>query len=161
MIPSDVPGIPTIEELMAIAESNFKIDLNGIHGRSHWLRVTGNAQHIVKTDGGDLAVATCFGMLHDCCRNSDYGDHRHGHRASELILKIRLGLDPKQLRLLFLAIREHSEAKVSAEPTIGACWDADRLELPRIGSEERPFYVDPEYLSTTTGAAMCQGLAKV
>lgn len=155
----DVPGIPTCSELMAVAETKFKIDLDGIHGRRHWASVTRNAQRIVKADGGDLAVATCFGMLHDCCRLTDGNDRKHGYRASELMLRINLGLNPKQLRLLFLAIRSHSEAQVSTEPTVGACWDADRLDLPRIGTAEDPFYVDPDYISTTTGLAMCDALA--
>jgi uncharacterized protein len=33
---------------------------------------------------------------------------------------------------------------VSRDPRVGACWDADRLHLPRVG-----FDVNPALLSTT------------
>jgi uncharacterized protein len=134
------------EPFLVSAREKFALDVHGIHGEEHWLKVTANARRIVRADGGDLLVATLFGIFHDCCRKSDGYDHNHGKRAAEYVQTLDLGLDEKQKRLLFLAISKHNDGLVSGEPTIGACWDADRLDLPRVGTE-----VDPEYLSTDEG----------
>ena len=45
--------------------------------------------------------------------------------------------------LLVEACRYHSDGIVDAHPTIQACWDADRLDLGRVGI--RP---DPRFLCT-------------
>jgi uncharacterized protein len=37
----------------------------------------------------------------------------------------------------------HTEASPTDEPTLGVCWDADRLNLWRVGKEPLP-----QYLST-------------
>jgi uncharacterized protein len=44
---------------------------------------------------------------------------------------------------LEFACQEHTNGGVSSDPTIGVCWDADRLNLGRV--EIRP---DPRWLST-------------
>jgi uncharacterized protein len=36
------------------------------------------------------------------------------------------------------ALARHSSGVVSQEPTIGTCWDADRLHLPRVSIQPRP-----------------------
>jgi uncharacterized protein len=52
--------------------------------------------------------------------------------------------------LLGFACEEHTNGGVAPDPTVGACWDADRLNLWRVGI--RP---DPRLL--TTGAARSEG----
>jgi uncharacterized protein len=51
-----------------------------------------------------------------------------------------------QLVKLQAALVDHDRGLVSIDPTIGACWDADRLELGRAGVKVRP-----DLLSTSTG----------
>ncbi|MCA9794566.1 MAG: hypothetical protein KC910_22315, partial [Candidatus Eremiobacteraeota bacterium] len=41
---------------------------------------------------------------------------------------------------------DHEKGRVSQDPTIGACWDADRLDLDRVGKAP-----DPDLMSTPTG----------
>ncbi len=135
-----------LELYLTLARAKFTMDLMGIHGEAHWLKVTTNARRIAMADGGDVLVATLFGVFHDCCRKSEGHDHNHGKRAAEYVQTLDLGLNTEQKRLLYLAIMGHADAKVSGNPTIGACWDADRLDLPRVGCE-----IDPEYLSTDEG----------
>ncbi|MBB6018173.1 hypothetical protein HNQ04_003450 [Deinococcus radiopugnans ATCC 19172] len=31
------------------------------------------------------------------------------------------------------ACKHHASGQTTDEPTLGACWDADRLDLPRVG----------------------------
>ncbi|MBN2345700.1 MAG: hypothetical protein JXO51_04855 [Candidatus Aminicenantes bacterium] len=45
-----------------------------------------------------------------------------------------LPLEPEQLALLKRAMSGHAGGRVSGDPTIGVCWDADRLDLWRVGS---------------------------
>jgi uncharacterized protein len=47
------------------------------------------------------------------------------------------------MELLVTACSRHTCGSVSADPTIGTCWDADRLDLARFG-----IVPDPELLST-------------
>jgi hypothetical protein len=43
--------------------------------------------------------------------------------------------------LLVDAIHHHTAVKTTNNPTIGLCWDADRLNLWRIGIEPRPSFL--------------------
>ncbi len=38
---------------------------------------------------------------------------------------------------LVIACRDHSRGRTSPDPTIGSCWDADRLDLLRCGIHPR------------------------
>jgi uncharacterized protein len=42
-------------------------------------------------------------------------------------------LSARALSQLIRAIRHHSGGKVSTDATIQSCWDADRLDLGRVG----------------------------
>ena len=52
-------------------------------------------------------------------------------------------LDEPRFWTLLDGLRLHSDGRVSGDPTIGTCWDADRLHLPRVSI--RP---DPALFST-------------
>jgi len=52
-------------------------------------------------------------------------------------------LEEAEIGLLGFACEEHANGGVSPDPTVGVCWDADRLNLWRVGI--RP---DPRFLST-------------
>jgi uncharacterized protein len=52
-------------------------------------------------------------------------------------------LDKEGMKLLVRAIHVHTGGQVENDPTIGTCWDADRLDLPRVGKT-----VNGAYLST-------------
>jgi uncharacterized protein len=54
-----------------------------------------------------------------------------------------LALLASELDLLALACEQHSEGRVQGDVTVLTCWDADRLDLGRVG--QRP---DPRRLCT-------------
>jgi uncharacterized protein len=88
--------------------------------------------------GGDETVVRLFAILHDSCRENDGKDPDHGPRAADLLAELAeelRALDADRLVLLEQAIRHHTEGHVSADPTIGTCWDADRLDLGRVGTQ--------------------------
>src|SRR5262249_24487970 len=55
--------------------------------------------------------------------------------------------------LLYYACAWHERGRVSDDPTIGACWDADRLDLPRVGTQPMP-----ELMSTEEGKARARAV---
>ena len=79
-------------------------------------------------------------------RVNDSIDPMHGPRAAVLARELRGGpfdLGDEEMDLLAFACEEHTNGKLGKDQTIGVCWDADRLNLWRVGFEP-----DPRFLST-------------
>ncbi len=119
-----------------------------LHGESHWLRVAKVGLELARqTPDCDLTVIYLFGLLHDTQRLSEGRDPEHGERASEFAQKLNnqyVSLAPDQLETLTYACYEHDKGKVSDDPTIGLCWDADRLNLWRVGIIPKRKYLSSE-----------------
>jgi uncharacterized protein len=125
-----------LTKVINYATSIFRCGSASIHGLSHWQRVENSARLICKDTSADLTVVCFFAYLHDACRLNDGGDLQHGPRAADRLSQIPEDiavLNEPQLYLLDRAIRYHTEGNTSNDPTIGACWDADRLDLGRVG----------------------------
>lgn len=131
--------------LIALIKSEFKIDWQGIHGANHWARVLHHGKNIGQIRKADLMVVELFGFLHDSCRLNDGRDPQHGARAAEFAHSIHgdfYSLHPMQLEKLCYALKHHSGGGVSLDATIQTCWDADRLDLGRVG-----IFPSPQFLS--------------
>ncbi len=121
----------------------------GIHGDEHWRRVAENGLDLAEAEGVSRQVAVLFAILHDCRRENDGHDPGHGPRAADLAMRLghdALGVSPAELAGLAQAMRLHDRGQVTDDPLIGVCWDADRLDLIRVGI--RP---DPRLLCTAAG----------
>ena len=134
--------------LVAQVLAGYRLDPAGIHGPAHWLRVRANGLALAaRTPGADATVVELFALLHDCRRHDEGRDHGHGERsaahAERMAREGLIRLDPSRLETLAAACAGHEHGGVSADPTIGCCWDADRLELSRL--HRRPI---PRLLST-------------
>lgn len=141
----DEAGFRPLPLLIAIRRQ-YRLRWDGIHGIGHWERVWRIGQALAEETGADRAVVRAFAFLHDACRLLDSTDPGHGRRGGELARRLNrdcLGLASEQLALLVTACRGHTSGFTSDDPTIGACWDADRLDLARCG-----IVPDPELLST-------------
>jgi uncharacterized protein len=119
-----------------------------LHGVQHWLRVAElGAELAAETVGADLAVVGAFALFHDSQRENDWDDPGHGARGAKLAAEMRraglLRLDDDQLGLLVEACTDHTDGLTTFDPTIGCCWDADRLDLVRVGMKPAA-----EFLST-------------
>ncbi len=129
-----------LEAILNEAKKVFSLDSAWTqHGPRHWEQVEKNAIMLGEhTVGCDMEVARLFALLHDCKRRNEGRDPEHGARAAEFaqVLSDRgmLGLNAGQLATLKYAMTHHNGGKVSDDPTIGVCWDADRLDLPRVGT---------------------------
>ena len=123
--------------------------LGRTHGVSHWDRVYENGQKLLTPEVNPLVVAL-FAYLHDSCRKNDGEDLYHGQRAAEWIETLRdsylKDLTDEEFSLLKEACRLHTVKHKTGNPTIDACFDADRLDLWRVGITP-----DPKRLATEKG----------
>ncbi len=114
-----------------------------IHGEEHWRCVAATGLTLAGgTQGCDRELVVLFGLLHDTRRENEHLDPGHGPRAAAYSRELAgagiLALEAARLERLCLAIAEHTNGLVSSDPTVGSCWDADRLHLPRVSIEPDP-----------------------
>ena len=143
--------------LRAVEEHFGPYAHSSIHGVSHWKMVEKNALKIAAFSGADILVVTLFAWFHDSCRVNDHTDDGHGNRAAEYAMTQRgvlFQLDDHCFELLLEALRDHTNGKVSIEATIGTCWDADRLDLTRVGE-----FLKPKFMSTAKGKELAFSLS--
>ncbi len=118
-----------------------------IHGVQHWQNVEHHGLTIAEDSGADIAVVTLFVWFHDSCRLNEHIDEGHGSRASELAAMQRgklYDLPDHAYALLIEACNDHTCGKTTKEITIGTCWDADRLDLTRVGARPREALMSTE-----------------
>jgi uncharacterized protein len=123
------------EDVLALlkAESGF-ID-SRIHGLKHWQTVERNGHYLADFNGADKKVLSYFAYFHDCMRENEYRDKGHGPRAAAFAKKHRdiIPLNEVQFKQLTDACKGHTYGKRPECITINTCWDADRLDLGRVG----------------------------
>lgn len=136
------------------------------HGLEHWMRVERNARWLAsKTPGADELVCRAFALLHDSQRHDDGYDVHHGPRAAQYVTQLQEEygddwiLDGDQTYELKRACNGHTAANpdpdktslnpLTMDPTVACCWDADRLDLGRVG-----IVPDAKYLFTEEGRAL-------
>ena len=129
---------PGRDPLLDLVTPGFQLPKQSEHGPWHWERVAWLGDCLaVKTPGADTEVVRMFAYLHDCKRVAEMGDPDHGPRAAAYVQRLaldgKLDATDKQLRLLVEACDGHSRGGRTSDPTIGVCWDADRLDLIRVG----------------------------
>lgn len=129
-------------DVLRAALERFELDRDGIHGVAHWGRVRANGLRLADVTGARKDVVEAFAFLHDSCREDDNDDPGHGERAASFVeyLAVRrvLTLDAVGIQLLTMACRWHSLGAVLDDVTVSTCWDADRLDLGRIGIRPDP-----------------------
>jgi len=140
-------SIPNAGRLVdAVLERSTGKD-SSIHGESHWQLVAAAGLSLLpETPDADPALVFLFALFHDSMRFNDSFDPMHGPRAAVLARDLRGGtfeLGDEEMDLLAFACEEHTNGGLSEDPTVGVCWDADRLNLWRVGFEP-----DPRFLST-------------
>jgi len=127
--------------LIEAIRSRYALDWNGIHGVSHWARVRNNGFKLAAQNGANRQVVELFAFLHDSCRLNDGYDREHGRRAArfaESLLDTHIFLPDHDFELLVHACTNHTWGNTVADITVQTCWDADRLDLGRIGTIPDP-----------------------
>ncbi len=132
--------------LLQDIRSQLSIDPHGIHGLAHWSRVQHHGSVLAEACGADRLVVELFGWLHDCRRENEDHDPEHGSRAVDYIRVLNgcyFSLDRHQFETLRIAVSDHSKGLMHDDPTIQCCWDADRLDLGRVGIKPDPAFLSP------------------
>lgn len=130
-------------------KKHFKLEQDSLHGPVHWEKVEQIGLAIARKNGADQEVVRLFAWLHDSCRENENHDEKHGERAAKLAKKLRgkmFNLTDDQFEKLHFACAQHAHGMVCQDMTVGTCWDADRLDLGRVGTNP-----EEEYMSTKEG----------
>ena len=139
------------KEIIKIIRSQFELDWHGIHGASHWARVRENGLRLAEVTGAHMQVVELFAFLHDSRRRHDGHDPAHGPRAGQFVRSLvgtAFEIESIHLDLLVAACEGHSDGHAEGDITVLTCWDADRLDLGRVG-----IMPDPQRLCTEAARA--------
>jgi len=139
---------------LVITKVFLKLPFNSssIHGLDHIYKVLKNGLQLAGQTGADKTVVALFALFHDFGRKTDGFDPGHGARGAAEAERLRrqgfFEIDDERFEKLVYACTRHTDGLISADPTVGTCWDADRLELTRVGIIPRM-----KYLSTQAAKA--------
>lgn len=123
-------------QLIKTVMSQLAIDWRGIHGITHWARVLHIGMHLAKKNGANSKVVQLFALFHDSKRMTEGSDPDHGPRAAQFALNLHemfFKLGGNELHLLVEACRKHTSSADHENMTVKTCFDADRLDLGRVG----------------------------
>ena len=86
-----------------------------------------------------------FAYLHDKCRLDDWEDLEHGVRAADMLQTLRetvlRDFTDEEVALLERACRCHTTEHRTGIPTVDVCFDADRLDLGKVGVVPNPMFM--------------------
>lgn len=151
--------IPRLAESDILEVRDFALNgwtLGETHGLPHWQRVERNGILLSSVDGRiregiNIKVVRFFAYLHDKCRIDNWKDIEHGVRAAEMLPTIKdtilKDFTDEEFSLLERACRFHTTERHTGNPTIDVCFDADRLDLGRVG-----IIPNPKLMATEQGA---------
>jgi uncharacterized protein len=140
--------------LWSIVIAQFPMGKHSIHGPRHWKQVEENGLLLAKETGADEKIVKLFSMFHDSRRENEHIDDGHGLRGSELAQSMRgsyFDLPDDSFEILIKACRYHTDGQTTSDITIATCWDADRLDLPRVG-----IIPDPDRMGTAPGRRLAR-----
>jgi uncharacterized protein len=135
-----------LKPLVQMILEGYALPWHGTHGVGHWARVLENGLRLADGTGVNPDIVSLFAVFHDSRRINEGGDHGHGRRGAELAAELRgtlFRLPDDDFLLLRLACEGHTDGGTVADLAVQVCWDADRLDLARVGKE-----VDPARLCT-------------
>jgi uncharacterized protein len=122
----------TIHSILA----RYALPREGTHGVPHWARVLENGRRLSKVTGAKTHIVELFAVFHDSRRINEGIDNGHGRRGAELareLCGIGYELVDEDFDLLIQACDLHTEGHLDGDITVQTCWDADRLDLGRVG----------------------------
>ena len=126
-----------------------------VHSITHWKQVERNGLRLATETGADTTVVQLFALFHDSKRKHDGPDLEHGPRGAEFAKECfeqhRFDITQEQFDQLYHACMFHTIEPRSGDATIDTCYDADRLDLGRVGMT-----LDPNKMATEFGARIAQ-----
>lgn len=128
---------PIVQAILA----EYALHIDGLHGVAHWARVLENGLRLSEQTGATVEVVRLFAVFHDSKRISDGSDPDHGRRGADFAKSLRgrlIDLSDGDFELLHRACAGHTHELTHPDITIQTCWDADRLDLGRVGITPHP-----------------------
>lgn len=122
----------------------YQLPWRGLHGIVHWARVLENGLRLAASTGAAREVVALFAVFHDARRLNEDHDPNHGRRGAELAAALRgkvFDLGDREFELLCTACLYHTDGLTEGDATVQTCWDADRLDLGRVGIRPQPRYL--------------------
>lgn len=136
-------------ELIRIAAEDYALCLHGPHGPAHWARVIENGKALAAMYGVNPRIPELFGAFHDCRRITENYDINHGARGAQALVdrRNRYGLTSKEFSTVVMACAFHATARPEGDWPLEAriCFDANRLDLLRVGITPHPLYLFTEF----------------
>jgi uncharacterized protein len=132
--------IPTVLE-------EYHLPWDSDHGVAHWARVLENGLRLAGETGAHIEVVQLFAVFHDSRRVNEHTDPDHGPRGALFAQELRgrlFELPDAEFELLYRACAGHTHERTHPDITIQTCWDADRLDLGRVGITPHPRYLCTE-----------------
>lgn len=129
------------EYLIGLVKDQYQGNWEGVHGGDHIRRVMENGLYLAKFTGANEDVIKLFAIFHDSRRVDDWEDIYHGPRGAVLAESWRglyYDIGDQDFRLLQGACDLHTTADTHSNVTIQTCFDADRLDLGRVGITPDP-----------------------
>ena len=131
------------DDLLTLLETHSLLFHSDYHGLDHWRRVERNGLYLCEFNYAHKDVVSHFAYFHDSMRENEWEDPEHGPRAAAFLKQHRekIALDDDAFKLLCRACSGHTHGHKSADETIMTCWDADRLDLGRVGIQPDSKYL--------------------
>ena len=156
-----------VYKALAEVQPQFRLHFrHGVHGLPHWSRVWFHGRQLAEAVDVDPAILAWFAFLHDSHRHNDHRDPLHGQRAADFAVKLRRSrviteLEDADFERLCEAMRLHSDGHTEADPALRACWDADRLDLWRVGIRPDPRRLCTAHARTPKVLARANRMAEI
>ena len=123
-------------QLERTVTSQFRCGEQSLHGPTHCRRVERNGLLLARQTGAHEMGVRLFAWFHDSLRVNESHDPGHGRRGAAFASLLRgkaFQLPNPEFQLLLYACTWHTDEDHTDDPTLGTCWDADRLDLGRVG----------------------------
>ena len=90
-----------IHDILKAEPPFFYSDFHGIH---HWRTVERNGHYLAQFTGADVEVISYFSHFHDCMRENEYDDPKHGLRGALFAEKYRSLIDLTDLQFKHMTV---------------------------------------------------------
>ena len=138
-----------LKPLVHAVLSEYALPRDGTHGIAHWARVLENGLRLAEHTNVSADVVQLFALFHDSRRINEGVDPGQGKRGAELAASFRgkwFTLADRDFDLLYEACVRHTDGDTEGDVALQTCWDADRLDLGRVG-------IRPNHIKLCTKAA--------
>jgi uncharacterized protein len=133
--------MPNFKPLVHAVLKDYALSWHGTHGVGHWARVLENGLRLAEVTEAKVEVVQLFAVFHDARRINQAVDDGHGQRGADLATELRgrlFELLDDDFALLYHACARHTDGLIEGNITVQTCWDADRLDLGRVGMKPEP-----------------------